>query len=240
LGDKLKLIGAGNGAVDVLTISLSQPAVEGGPGKGEEYVRGASRAYWVTKGENGALVVSSVDYSSLYCSARDVVLNKSLLTQMKAEAYRFALSNMIAVAERNATSEEARAAASHLLDERNKALKELNDIDERLRNELDSASNANRDADKFALGAALSGMGSSILQNVQSAGEPSTSEPTSTSEPKGVQSSSVSLQRVETPSGAVIELLKQRVEIEGRVLESDAKVGAYLQKNGRVVYVPIN
>jgi hypothetical protein len=149
---------------------------------------------------------------------------------MKAAWYRYALSNMIGAAVRNAASINAKQEATKLLAAREDAIRSLYEIDERLREELERAKRANRDADTFALIATLAGAGASYL---------STTKDGADTKDKDV-STTTTTQRKSTPSGAVLQLIETRVEAEGRVMHSDIEAGAFLQKDGKTVYVPFN
>jgi hypothetical protein len=231
-GNRLRFIGAGEAPLDVLAVSLKQqPSINfADASRTRELVPGATRDYWITKEQDGSLSVATVDNDSLYRSARDVILNDGLFVQMKASLYRYALTNMIAAGERNATSKESKQAAAKLLSERKEALEALNAIDGRLNEALELAKKANRDADIFAITATLAGAGASILQATTS--NPGNQKPADSSV-------TTTTERKSTASGAIIELVRQRVEVGGKVLKSDEEVGAYLQENGKTVYVPL-
>jgi hypothetical protein len=227
--NRLHFIGAGNVPRDVLAISLQQPSVDFADRKGKELVTDATRDYWVTNGRDGKLSIAEVDHDTLYKSARDIVLNNGLFEQMKASAYRNALSDMIRAAERSATSREAQRAAAQLLAERNEQIGKLMKIDADLQKELDKAKKANNDADKFALAATLAGAGSSIVQ---------ASEPPQKSNSSDIKAET-STQQISTPSGVILQKIRQRIAIENQVILNDQQIGAFLQKDGKTVYVPL-
>ncbi|NKQ88714.1 hypothetical protein [Rhizobium ruizarguesonis] len=232
LGERLLLIGAGQNPVDVLAISLKNTAtsksVKQAPSEKQEYVRGGQRNFWITKGSQGSVTIAEISNERLHRSARDIVLNEGLSMQVSAAAYRHSLSTMIEAAERTAATKEAKEAAARLRGDRVQALKKLEEIDSELRRELEKAKEANRDADVFAIGAGLAGAGSSILQ-----------ASSSRTNSKQIDGSTAELKLRQTPSGNVIQMLQHRVTVEGEVLKSDVQVGAFLQQNGKIVYVPL-
>jgi hypothetical protein len=234
-GDQLHLRGAGNAAVDVLAISLHQKEIDfGNASRDKVLVPEATRDYWVTMRRDGTLSVAGIDHDSLYQSARDIILNDGLFMQMKASAYRMALTDMIRAAERSATTRDSKKVAGQLLSQREDALRQLDKIDNELRAELEKAKQANNDADQFALAATLAGAGASIISASQTNSVSEKKEGTSVSEKK-----EGTYQRIETPSGAVLEMIRIRVEKEGPVFENDHQAGAYIQNQGKTVYVPL-
>ena len=144
LGNKLSVIGAGERPVEVLALSLKfESTLHDSPGAEQEYVPEAKRDFWFKLEEGKKLVAHEIDQNGLYVAARDIITNDALRAQMEAAAYRFALTNMLAAAERNAKTQEARERAAHILTERNAALAELQAIDNRLNEELVKAKSAN-------------------------------------------------------------------------------------------------
>jgi hypothetical protein len=192
----------------------------------------ATRNWWVTSGRNGALSIASVDHDSLYRSARRVYLDSALYKQKKAGVYLDILTTMISVAERNAKSIKAKQEAAKLRDERDTALKELDDIDQTLNLELQRADAANKDADKAALVQTLAGAGASVLNSAGYSGRT----------PDGKKDNVTVVdknQTVKVPSDSVIHVIERRVEVEGQVVRSNAEIWGYFERDGKTVYLPL-
>ena len=165
--------------------------------------------------------IADVDNASLYNSARDVVLSDALFTQMRAGYFRY-LSRTLSLQQKEVLPVSRPRSAAALLADRTRALDELSAIDKRLKEELDKANQANNDADRMAIVAGLAGMASSIVQGVDADKSGKNSDASATP-PKVTTSTSV--KRIPGPSGAIIEILRNRIEIEGKVLLNDRKVG---------------
>lgn len=112
----------------------------------------------------------------------------------------------------NAESKKIRETAEDLLRQREKAKQDMVSINLKLKEALDAATKANRDADRVALAAGLAGGASQILSGINSGSSGS------------------------QPSSATIELLKQRVDVETNLSTNATIIKSSAQRRSYTIW----
>lgn len=215
------ITGPGKDPETTLALKFASPEIKTAfPSKGMEISKVES--LWITIDAKKQFAVSRLNSDTLGRNARSMYLDQARFEQLKAEAYRRALEDTVRVVELRGRDANTRAEAVKLRVARDEALKSLEEIDSSLRTELDKARKANRDADVAAIVAALAGAAASYAENAQ---QPNVS-------------TTVKVDQVNTASDGVLQIIKQRLSVEGKIKESDVQMGTFLQKDGKTVYVP--
>jgi hypothetical protein len=211
IGNQMEIVGVGSAPQEALALDYYRTAGKGafrsGPAVGNVPIN-VTKEYWVTRSGSGIVAVEQ-DGNNLKSEARQLLSDKALFQVMHQNSYSKGLGDGIAALERSGQTEELRKQAAALRANRDITSKKLQEIDATLKEELDRARKANRDAEVFAITQALLGAGSSVAAS---------------------QHSSV-------PEKAKI-LVKERVEIHNQLIINDSNAKQLLDQNGRGAYLP--
>jgi hypothetical protein len=225
--NQINVVGLGHNPRDVLALSFSEKTLGAGTSRAQEEVHADTRDFWVTKNSKGDLDITELEHSKLTREARVLFLRQASFAQTQQRAYTLALSDTLKAM---STSSEGplRDEAAKLLKARGAALEKLKGIDDQLSEALEKAAGANKAADVFAIMQTLAGAGSQVL-----------SASSKQSDSKRAVEGTVHVQRMSTPSGDILEVIKLRVKAEGDVVESNVQTGKFMQQNNKTIYVPV-